>query len=202
MILEKLKQSTALFHKLSEDLNSSNDLSNGCIRREDYLVLLKRLHSLFAQVAILQKMQVQENTIPAMFFENKARLVYEDISSLEDNFINSAAPFRQMPYHEYLGFCYVAMGSMSGGQIIYRNIVKIEMYKNNPLPCSFYASCKDSVVLHWKSFLIYLQTIHEDKHELIINGATTAYLYFIYLCEVIKNVSTSALANSFESIDR
>jgi heme oxygenase len=202
MIQEKLKQSTAAFHKLAEGLNFSNDLSNGSIRTEDYIVLLKRLHSLFEQVAILQKMQVPGNTLPGFFFEDKARLVHGDIIALENNFVKNNAPFRQMPYYEYLGFCYVAMGSMLGGQVIYRNIANSEMYKNNPLPCAFYASCKDSVTLHWKSFMKYLTELDEDNYEFIINGASTAYLYFIYLCGIIKNAKTNALAGSFEDIDR
>jgi heme oxygenase len=202
MILDKLKQSTATFHQLSEELNFSNGLLNGSIRREDYLVLLKRLHSLFAQVALLQKKEVAENTIPEFFFEDKARLVYDDIISLENGFTQSSIPFRQMPYYEYLGFCYVAMGSMLGGQFIYRNIVDIEIYKNDPLPFAFYASCKDSVALYWRPFMSYLQAIHEDNHEHVINGATTAYFYFIYLCEVIKNIKPKVQADYFDAIDR
>jgi heme oxygenase len=184
-IMEKLKTSTASFHMLSEELNFSKNLSNHTIRREDYLVILKRLYSLFTQVGILQKKQENENSIPPLFFDDKARLVYEDIWTIDNTPVETYLPLRQLARFEYLGFSYVAVGSMLGGQQIYQNIVNADPEKNEALPCSFYGSCKESILSHWKTFAEHLKTISEENHEPILVGATTAYLYFIYLCVVI-----------------
>jgi heme oxygenase len=184
-IMEKLKTSTASFHVLSEELNFSKNLLDHTMRREDYLVMLKRLYSLFTQVGILQKSHEQENSIPSLFFDGKARLISEDIRTIDDTLVETYVPFGQLARFEYLGFSYVALGSMLGGQQIYRNIVDANSGKNATLPFSFYASCKESSLSHWKTFTEDLKSIAPENHESILAGATIAYLYFIYLCVVI-----------------
>lgn len=186
MIAEKLQQHTSQLHALSEQLNFTSALTDGNITTADYLLLLKRLHAFFSQAALLQYQEERCSSLPPLFFQEKTAEVKADISSLEDVFIQMTPSFRKLPYHEFLGFCYVALGSMLGGQLIYRNIVSMEVSKNIFLPCSFYAGSKDAVIQHWKEFVNFLRTVEEGDQEAVINGATTAYLYFIFLSTIIK----------------
>lgn len=186
MIAQKLKQYTSPLHALSEELNFASALTDGSITTADYLLLLKRLHAFFNQIALLQNQQVPRNSIPLSFFQEKTALIEADIYSLEETFIQISPSFHELPYYEYLGFCYVALGSMLGGLAIHRNIVFIEVTKNISLPCSFYSGSKEAVIKYWKGFVNCLATIADNDHEAIINGATTAYLYFIYLSTIIK----------------
>ena len=185
MIAQKLKQSTAPLHTLSEQLNFATALGNGSITSTDYWLLLKRLHALFNQLALLQHQHIAVGSLPPSFFQKKAALLQADINSLEESFIQISPLYHELPYYEYLGFCYVALGSTLGGQLIHRNIVDMETTKNIFLPCSFYGSSKDAVMQYWTAFLSFLSATVDGDHEAVINGATTAYLYFIYLSNII-----------------
>jgi len=186
MILKKLREETTQFHKIAEQLNFSQELSNKSITKEDYGILLKRLYLFFLQLAMLESFN-DSNFFPDEFFMEKACLLNLDISDNGKGFVDNQHCFKKVSYFQYLGFCYVAVGSMLGGSTIFQNLKTTEHETNKKFPTQFYESCAESASIHWKPFTQFLQTIKESDQNELINGAKTAYLYFIYLCTIIKS---------------
>ena len=185
MILKKLREETAQFHLLAEQLNFSNELANNSITTEDYGILLKRLYLFFFQLSMLEAFN-NRNFFHDYFFSEKVHLLSLDISNVGNGFMNNQHLFKNVSYLEYLGFCYVAVGSMLGGNFIFNNLNINEQSSNRKFPKRFYESCGESVERYWKLFTAFLQNTSPSEHDGIINGAKIAYLYFIYLCTTIK----------------
>lgn len=185
MILNRLKADTAHFHKLAEEYNYTNQLQNGSITNEEYIILLKRLYAFFSQTVILSRNFPGNDVADTYFFCSKVNLLRSDLFNSQVMMHVSDSVFEQVDYYEYLGFCYVSMGSLLGGQYIYRNLLKMQREKEMQLSLLFYGSCKNSVYTDWKKFTNDLQLVNEVHHMSILNGAKICYLYFLYLCKTI-----------------
>ena len=182
MIAEKLKTSTAAFHTLAEQQNFSDLLMNGAISTNEYIVLLKRLHAFFSQAQTLSNNYPANNIIADTLFKEKVNLLAADLKEIDAQPSDEKSIFTKLDYYTWVGFCYVPLGSLLGGQMICKKL----MHAKPNLPISFYESCKPTLFISWKQFINQLETIDEQHHEDILNGARISYLYFNYLCTVIK----------------
>gem|GEM_PF-748830 len=186
MMAEKLKLKTAHFHKLSEELNFSSRLTEGCITREEYIVLLKRLLHFFRQVKTISDKYPQDTVVSNNLFYEKVNCLENDLAMLGSNTADEYHVFDNFDYYTYLGFCYVPLGSLFGGQMIYKSLLKMQRENGHVFPCSFYESCKQSLLMEWKEYTSQLQEGDEEHYNEILNGANSSYLYFIYLCTIIR----------------
>ena len=180
-----MKTETAHFHSYAEEYNFTQQLQDGSINKEQYIILLKRLYAFFSQTVILSRNFPQNDIANTYFFSAKVNLLRSDLFNLQVMMPPKDFVFDEVDYYEYLGFCYVSMGSMLGGQYIYRNLLKMQAEKEMELSLLFYSSCKDSVFTNWKDFTKALQLVNEEHHTKILNGAKICYLYFLYLCKII-----------------
>jgi heme oxygenase len=186
MILNKLKVSTQGFHRLSENLNYSDDLRNGTITKEKYGLSLKRLYGFYSQVNGISKQNKLENNISKDLFDKKINLLNSDLTALGMSAGPAHLVFEKVDEYEYIGFCYVSIGSMLGARIIHRNLLQMQSCNNIQLPCMFYKSCWDLGLAEWKSLTQYISSLDITRHDSVINGAKLCYLYFIYLCAAIQ----------------
>ena len=186
MILDKLKNSTKNFHLLAEDQNFSDKLRDGTINREEYIILLKRLYCFFSQAKIIADKYAGEDFIKTLLFEEKLTCLKNDLTELGSTDFSEHIIFDELNYFDSIGFCYVPLGSMLGGKMIYNILLKRQMKENIFFPLSFYENCKDSVFINWSDFTNQLKSIDAIHHNDILNGAKLAYLHFIYLCLVIQ----------------
>ena len=186
MILDKLKNGTKKFHLLAEDQNFSDKLRNGTINREEYIILLKRLYCFFSQAKIIADKYAADEIIKVKLFEEKLTCLKNDLTDLGSTEFSEHIVFDELNYFESIGFCYVPLGSMLGGKMIYNILLKMQMKERIPLPLSFYESCKDTVFINWSDFTNQVKSIDINHHNDILNGAKQSYLHFIYLCVVIQ----------------
>lgn len=186
MILEKLRSSTKSFHLLAEEQNFSDKLRDGTINKAEYIILLKRLYSFFIQAKKIADKYAADEIIIAKLFEVKLTCLKNDLAILGVSDISEHIIFDELNYFDSIGFCYVPLGSMLGGKMIYNNLLKMKMNESNPFPHSFYESCKDTVFINWSDFTTHLKSIDANHHNDILNGAKLSYLHFIYLCMVIQ----------------
>ena len=186
MILDKLKSCTAAFHHLAEEKNFSNKLRDGTISKKEYVVLLKRLYYFFSQAKMIADKYAGDTIIKTKSFEEKLICLKDDLTDLGAADLNEHIVFDELNYFDSIGFCYVPLGSMLGGKMIYNNLTKMQVNESTHLPVRFYESCKDTVFIDWSDFCNHLKSIEINHHNDILNGAKLSYLHFIYLCLVIQ----------------
>ncbi|MDZ4793801.1 MAG: biliverdin-producing heme oxygenase [Bacteroidota bacterium] len=186
MIFDKLKSSTTAFHRLAEEKNFSNKLKDGTISKEEYVILLKRLYCFFSQAKIIADKYAGDTIIKGNLFEEKLTCLKNDLTELGSTDFNEHIVFDKLNYFDSIGFCYVPVGSMLGGKIIYNNLVKMEKNESIHLPVRFYESCKDTVIINWSEFTSHLNLIDVTHHNDILNGAKLSYLHFLYLCMLLQ----------------
>jgi len=186
MILEKLKSTTKPFHNLAEEKNFSIKLKEGTISKEEYVILLKRLYCFFTQAKIIADKYPDDPIIKAKSFEDGINCLKNDLTELGSTNFSEHIVFDELNYFDSIGFCYVPLGSMLGGKLIYNSLVKMQMNETTHLPVSFYESCKDSVFVKWSEFTNQLKLLDEIHHKDILNGAKLSYLHFIYLCMQLR----------------
>jgi len=186
MILEKLKNYTKSFHHLAEEQNFSDKLRDGTINKEEYIILLKRLYCFFSQAKIIADKYADDTIIKAKLFEEKLTCLKNDLTELGLTDFSENIVFDELNYFDSIGFCYVPLGSMLGGKMIYNNLIKMQMNESIHLPVRFYKSCKDSVFINWNDFSNHLNSIDVNHHNDILNGAKLSYLHFIYLCMMLR----------------
>jgi len=185
MILDKLKSETSAFHHLAEKINFSDKLKQGSINKEEYTILLKRLSCFFSQAKIIAANYADDAFFNAKLFEEKIHLLQNDLKALGATGISEHIVFDKLNYFDSIGFCYVPLGSMLGGKMIYNNLLKMQVNESLHLPISFYESCKDCFT-NWNTFSVQLNLIDENDHNDILNGAKLSYLHFLYLCTIVK----------------
>ena len=186
MILDKLKIATSGFHRLAEEKNFSDKLRDGTISNKEYITLLNRLYCFFSQAKIIADKYSADTIIKSKLFEEKLACLKNDLIELGSIDFSAHLVFEELNYFDSIGFCYVPLGSMLGGKMIYNNLVKMQLSKNLHLPVSFYESCKDSVYINWSEFISHLNSIDVTHHKDVLNGAKLSYLHFIYLCTLIQ----------------
>jgi len=186
MILDKLKNGTARFHHLAEEKNFSNKLRDGSINKEEYIILLKRLYCFFSQAKLIADKYAGDTIIKAILFEEKMSCLKNDLTDLGCTDFSEHIVFEELNYFDSIGFCYVPLGSMLGGKMIYNNLIKMQMNNSIHLPVRFYESCKDTVFVNWSEFIGHLKIIVVSHHNDILNGAKSSYLHFVYLCMVLQ----------------
>ena len=186
MILDKLKSGTAAFHHLAEEKNFSNKLRDGTISKQEYVILLKRLYCFFSQAKMIADKYAGDTIVKAKLFEEKLICLKADLTDLGSAELSENIVFDELNYFDSIGFCYVPLGSMLGGKMIYNNLVKMQLKESIHLPLRFYESCKDTVFISWSDFISHLTLIDNKHHNDVLNGAKLSYLHFIYLCSVIK----------------
>lgn len=182
MIFDKLKSCTSAFHHLAEEKNFSNKLIDGTISKDEYTILLKRLYCFFSQAKIIANKYAGEPIIKATLFEEKIACLKNDLTDLGTIDFSEHIVFDELNYFDSIGFCYVPLGSMLGGKMIYNNLIKMQMNNGIYLPVRFYESCRDTVFIDWREFTGHLNLIDVNHHNDILNGAKLSYLHFIYLC--------------------
>ena len=186
MISEKLKNETSRFHSIAEQENYSTELVNGSITKVNYINILKRLYCFFSQAHQLSEFYTTDIIIPKSLLLEKIKLLTIDLSELDETIEPGHIIFDKLDYYNSLGFCYVSIGSILGGQYIYKSLLKMQLNETVQLPVHFYASCKPSAAVDWNEFLSHLNAFNGQHHESIINGAKMGYLYFYYLCNILK----------------
>ena len=171
LILDKLKSGTTGFHHLAEEKNFSNKLRDGTISKEEYVILLKRLYCFFSQAKIIADKYNGDAIIKAKLFEEKLTCLKNDLTDLGSTDFSEHVVFDELNYFDSIGFCYVPLGSMLGGKMLYNNLVKMHMNNGIILPVRFYESCKDTVFTNWSEFTGHLTLIDVSHHNDILNGA-------------------------------
>lgn len=184
MILDKLKTATTGFHSLAEKQNFSDKLKDGTINNAEYVVLLKRLYCFFSQAKTLAAV-ADDSLINDKLFEEKVNFLRNDLAALGVTDLSEHIVFDKLNRYDIIGFCYVPLGSMLGGKMIYNNLLKMPVKDSIHLPVSFYESCKDSFTT-WNTFSMQLNTIDQIHHHDILNGAKLSYLHFLYLCMTVQ----------------
>jgi len=180
MVLDNLKTATSGFHSLAEKLNFSDNLRDGTISKAQYMILLKRLYAYFSQASLVAQFS-DDAIINDKLFESKITLLKNDLVTLGVTDFGDHIVFDKLNYYDSIGFCYVPLGSMLGGKIIYNSLLKMQAHDNIRLPVSFYESCKDAYT-SWSAFCLQLNLIDKKHHSDILNGAKSSYLHFLYLC--------------------
>jgi len=186
MILDKLKNGTTAFHYLAEEKNFSNKLKDGTISKEEYVILLKRLYCFFSQAKTIAHKYAGDTIIKVKLFEEKINFLKNDLTELGSTDFSEHIVFHELNYFDSIGFCYVPLGSMLGGKMIYNILLKMQMNENIHFPLGFYESCKDTVFINWSDFSNQLKSIDVNHHNDILNGAKLSYLHFIYLCMLLQ----------------
>ncbi len=185
LISDKIKSETSKFHSMAEQKNYSGELMSGTIKTEDYGKILKRLHCFFSQAHTVAAAFADDIIFPLHVLSDKVNLLAEDLAELGFNEPHGYTIFEKLDYYNCLGFCYVPLGSMLGGNHIYTSLIKTEASRGYCLPTRFYSSCKEVSIAHWKNFMAQLNGLNGQHDEAIITGSKTSYLYFLYLCDVI-----------------
>ncbi len=187
MLAKKLRTETHQLHELVEKVNFSTSIGNGSIEMHDYVIVLKRLLAFYTQTQVLAESVQLQNPLPSTFFSEKIKLLEEDLGQMSASAPPSCEVFSTVADYEFIGFCYVALGSMMGGSMIHRSF--LQRSKNNlpALPTTFYESCQGSVDQYWQLYQRYLAVLPADEHSAVIQGAKISYLYFTYLSALITS---------------
>jgi len=186
MISDKIRASAKAFHDLAEEKNFSNKLRDSTISIEEYTILLRRLYCFFSQTKIIADKYAGDHIMKAELFEEKLTCLKNDLIDLGTTDFSEHIVFDQLNYFDSIGFCYVPLGSMLGGKMIFNRLVEMQMNNNILLPLRFYESCKETVFINWSEFTGHLNQIDVNHHNDILNGAKLSYLHFIYLCMLLQ----------------
>ncbi len=185
MIFEQLKKETSLQHHETEKFNDASKILDHSITLEEYKQLLITNYGSYKglESIIVAQKELLNNTQVASFAsaKNTDRIV-TDLKELGINPETIEVPavnFTVSSKMHLIGFMYVIEGSMMGGMLISKNMLKCDSLEGIPVQKFFNRDVQDTLG-YWKEFkaAVENETYSETEIAEAVAAANAAFTYF------------------------
>ncbi|SFU64590.1 heme oxygenase [Pustulibacterium marinum] len=184
IIFDQLKDKTTALHQEAEKYNDASKVLDHSISKEDYKQLLITNYSSYKgleEYLVKHKLLLSEELQQFASYKNSDRLE-EDLKYFDVNVETIERPifdFQNPSKSSLIGVLYVMEGSMMGGMMISKNLLKCDSLTELPTQCFFNRDVQD-ILKYWNDFknAVAINTYTSDEIDEAIAGANKAFAYF------------------------
>ena len=177
MLIEKIREQSAPYHKDLESCSLLQPLASGMISKDHYIEVLKKFYAFFSSLE--KNIEGIGKYLPDFSERRKAEFLLRDIKALgQDTTETFQVEVPQVKNDAYaFGCLYVMEGSTLGGKFIFENVQRCLPISNEVGGSFFYGYGKNTGAM-WKAFIENLLSFyqHDQRENEILEGVKDTFV--------------------------